>query len=365
MRETNSDVVRGTLNKDGITLEFGRLQGSQRKEGERTVDLSVGIDMPVMTAKRLMVVLAEAIQAHEKGSRFRRTTPQVNDGDIPVNAVPDPAAGKADLMLRLVAELGVPYQYERSFRISAESLLANRYLLSLNQVDIPGDRKSRVLEICSRLGMPPELQSAITEKFEMTTCLHFGFEADGDHIINKLYLERAVSELEAANARATCEPILLHIAFKWDVQKQAHVVTRYLWFPSLSAEEIESRLSGVYRRLGHGPALEIAKAVLRLATEKTPAERIQYLEVHEDENARWSFDLNLYTAGLHVTDIQAPLQRMREHFRVRPGQFQALYDQIKNKTLGHIAGGVHRTGDDFFNIYYGAAGFPHFAKRFS
>ena len=55
---------------------------------------------------------------------------------------------------------------------------------------------------------------------------------------------------------------------------------------------------------------------------------------------------------------------MREHFGVRPGQFQALYDQIKNKPLGHVAGGVHRNGKEFFNIYYGVAGFPVFSERF-
>jgi hypothetical protein len=32
--------------------------------------------------------------------------------------------------------------------------------------------------------------------------------------------------------------------------------------------------------------------------------------------------------------------------------------------LGHIAGGVHRNGEDFFNLYYGAVGLPHFHAAF-
>jgi hypothetical protein len=44
---------------------------------------------------------------------------------------------------------------------------------------------------------------------------------------------------------------------------------------------------------------------------------------------------------------------MRQRFAIKPGQFQALYDQIKSQTAGHLAGGAHRNGKDFFNVYYG------------
>jgi hypothetical protein len=54
---------------------------------------------------------------------------------------------------------------------------------------------------------------------------------------------------------------------------------------------------------------------------------------------------------------------MRSHFGVRPGQFQGLYDQIKLLSLGHLAGGVHRNGKDFFNVYYGVVGLPRFSAR--
>ncbi|MGH8749675.1 MAG: hypothetical protein ACREU5_11285, partial [Burkholderiales bacterium] len=91
---------------------------------------------------------------------------------------------------------------------------------------------------------------------------------------------------------------------------------------------------------------------------------LQYLEVQEPGNGRRSFDLNLYDAKLQVKDLQPVLYRMRELYRARPGQFQALYDQIRDKVLGHLAGGVHRDGKDFFNLYYGVAGFPRFHEGF-
>jgi hypothetical protein len=82
-------------------------------------------------------------------------------------------------------------------------------------------------------------------------------------------------------------------------------------------------------------------------------EDLQYLEVQEDGNERKSFDLNFYDAGLLVKDLQPQLARMRDRFGIRPGQFQALYDQIKSQPAGHLAGGLHRNGKDFFNVYYG------------
>ena len=84
----------------------------------------------------------------------------------------------------------------------------------------------------------------------------------------------------------------------------------------------------------------------------------------DQDNTRRSFDLNLYNAGLQVRDLQPLLHRMRERFDVRPGQFQALYDQIRGRALGHVAGGIHRDAREFFNVYYGVAGLPSFAERF-
>jgi tryptophan halogenase len=154
----------------------------------------------------------------------------------------------------------------------------------------------------------------------------------------------------------------MHLAFKWDLVKGGGVTSRYLWYPHLPAAEIGQRLDLIYQ---NGPAASatVARAVLQAATERGPAERLQYLEVEEPETSRRSFDLNLYNAQMHVRDIQSLLQRLREQYSIRPGQFQALYDQIKGMALGHLAGGVHRNGQDFFNVYYGATGLPKFNDR--
>lgn len=212
--------------------------------------------------------------------------------------------------------------------------------------------------------MPGRLQAAAEQSFDSARCVHFGFEGGADSMICKLYLERAIPPEEAERAAVRSEPLLQHLAFKWDVLKDAQVVTRYLWYPALSAQGIEERLARVYRGRRTEFSLEIARAVLHLAASRTAAGRLQYLEVEEDENQRRSFDLNLYAVGMHVKDLQRVLYRMRERYGVRSGRFQALYDQVRTKALGHLAGGVHRNGKDFFNVYYGVAGFPKFSEPF-
>lgn len=372
IKATVADAFRGLLEPEAIVVEFGQNQDRASSTGERTIALSDRIVMPPRTAKRLISTLNDCLRRygsapHSAGSRVpvpAEAAPAALRGEIPVNAPPDRAGQKAALLFQLVSNLRVPFQYERSFRMSGEGLLANRLLLTLNKGDIAGDPHERVLDICRRLDMPHSLEGQAGEHFATANCVHFGFEGDGDSIICKLYLEREFTAQEADRAKADAAPIVLHLAFKWDILKDTHVVTRYLWYPRSSATDIERRLALVYRGGQPETSFEIAKAALNLAASRAPAERLQYLEVQEDENDRRSFDLNLYDAHLQVKDFWHLLSRMRGHYGIRPGQFQALYDQIKTKALGHLAGGVHRNGRDFFNIYYGVEGYPRFSGPF-
>ena len=357
MQGTPADAFRAALEGENIAVEFG--QAAQQQEGDRPIALSDRITMPLETAKRLVLSLKDPLARHAARLRAEDSV----RGHTPVNAPPDEAGSKASLLLRLVGELGVPHQHERSFRMSEASLLANRFLLTLDTRDIPGNPMERALGICDRLGMPADLRRAAEQHFGMANCLHFGFEAGAGGILCKLYLERGVPAGEASRAREMAEPVLLHLAFKWDLLSKAQVVTQYLWYPAMRVEEIETRLLQVYRGGEPAASYAIARSVLGLAASRAPVERLQYLEVQEPDNGRRSFDLNVYDAGLQMKDAQGLLHRMREHFRVPPGEFQALYDQVKTRSLGHLAGGVHRDGKDFFNLYYGGAGFPRFSER--
>lgn len=370
--DTRSDAFKASIEVGDVVIEFGCVTEPASASGGGAVAVSERIVLPLETARRLHLSLGEALKAHAaalRAAEAQALAPEhaasaMRPGERAARAAPDAAGERAALLLKLVGELGVPFQHERSFRIAEGALLANRFLLTVDRRGIPGDPRARVLEICERLDMPEVVRALAAERFGMASCLHFGFEGDAGRVVVKLYLERAVPEDEARRARERGAPAVLHLAFKWEPASGAHVVTEYLWHPFLSADEIAARLQREVYRGAEERSREIAQAVLELAASRVPAAQLQYLEVQEPGNGRRSFDLNLYNARLQVQDVQPQLFRMRDRYAVRPGQFQALYDQIKGKALGHLAGGVHRDGRDFFNVYYGVGSFPRFHEGF-
>ncbi len=359
------------LSRDGaqVVLDFGSVEAIPTT-AEGSILVSDRVTIPLETARRMLVGLEQAVLPHlEKlrAAEAKALSPAsaavaARPGAGPTRAPPDSSGEKAAQLLRMVGRWGAPHQYERSVRLSASGLQANRYILTLNVSDIPGDALNEVFAVCDAFEMPADPRLAAVERFSTARCVHFGFEGDPDSMVCKLYLERSVPPDELRKAAASGQSVLQHVAYKWDMLRDAAVTTRYLWYPGLGAAGIEARMAHVYRDTPP-ESFDIARSVLHLALERVAPEAIQFLDVEEDENGRRSFDLNVYNAHLKVKDLHSLLLRMRAHFSIRPGQFQALYDQINALPLGHVAGGTHRDSRDFFNVYYGAVGLPHFNDK--
>jgi hypothetical protein len=368
-----ADAFQIAQEKGKIILEFGQIVEPSSAGGGVLVKVTDRISIPREAARRLLQTLTDALKPHAPNLRrteamglspadaARAVSP---NGQRGARAEPDRSGAQAATLLRLVGAWNAPHLYERSFRVSDAALRSNRFLLSVNVSDIPGDKCESALAICDQMAMPGAQHEDAARNFAMAKCIHFGFEGDAQNVICKLYLERAVSAEEAAAARASGDGVLLHLAYKWSQTRSEAVTTKYLWRPFLDAEGVSRRLDEVYRD-GNAESLALAKDFLSLAASRAEATELQFLEVEETENARRSFDLNLYNAKLQVRDAEALLHRIRGHFRIRPGQFQTLYDQIGPMQLGHIAGGSHRNGIDFFNLYYGAVALPRFNSQLS
>jgi len=152
-------------------------------------------------------------------------------------------------------------------------------------------------------------------------------------------------------------PILLHLSFKWDPStEQTTHLTRYTWYPSLPIQEIAARIIRIYEGEGRDRTKRLAINLLEIVASKMSRDDLRYLEVTEEDNERCSFDLNCYDAELTLKDLSAFLRDMCQHFEVSRLEFDALYEVIRGSTLGHVAGGLHREGDEFFTIYYGVEG---------
>lgn len=371
-----ADAFRMRLDEHGhVLLEFGHRAADDALDPPAnpagTFTASDRIVMAPDIARRLIDGLADALgrgaapavstepraSAPDRSVRpaVLRTVPDDalrQRGTTPLNAPPDPAAENAAWLMNAVREMAPAHYQERSFRIAPQSLQANRFLLSISSSQLPPDASARAWAICRHLGIPAGLRPQFEQEFARGDHVHFGFEGEPGKVMCKVYFERTVTGLDAARSRETGEPALQYVAFKWNCDRDEHVVSRYHWHAGLSLAAIEGRLAKICEPAS--PALlEMARSVVRAAAARLPPERLLYLEVTEDGQPRQSFDVNFYDARLQMRDLQPMLFAMRDHFGIRPGQFQALYDQLKTKPMGHLAGGVHRDGQEFFNVYFG------------
>jgi tryptophan halogenase len=368
MKPTIANAFRGQIEPDRIAIEFGVAKdGAQQTDIE--VALSDRIELTPAAARRLAVSLDEALRRvdisnAQVGSVIESTGDRVTPrGRTPVHAPQDPATGHAERLMQLVGALDVPYQYERSFRLAPGVLMANRFLLTLNRADLGDTALEQCLDIARQVDMPISLQRQVAAPFPKAACIHFGFESSVEGVVCKLYLERAVSEEERTKAIARDESVLLHEAFKWAPGRDMRAVTRYHWYPQAPLETIRDRIAAIFTSGKDSPATVFAEHALNLAASRVDANRLQYLEVLEEENERHSFDLNVYEADMQVKDLQPTLNSIRDYFDIKPGHFQAIYDQVRTHSLGHVAGGVHRNGKEFFNIYHGVTSFPRFSRE--
>src|SRR5688500_1130306 len=121
---------------------------------------------------------------------------------------PVQSSAHASLLHRLVDDLQAPYGFERSLRLTAGALLANRFLLTLTKENIPGDPDATVLAVCRRLAMPEDFLAAAAAHVGGAKFVHVGFEEDETTCLYKVYLEFP-SEPQTPGT-----PVLLHRAFK-------------------------------------------------------------------------------------------------------------------------------------------------------
>lgn len=264
------------------------------------------------------------------------------------NTIPD--APSARRVWDLVAGLKVPFGYERSFRLCRGAIFPDRFLLSLGKGSLGTRPDSAILDLCRRLDLPEHALRTVAQVLPGAWFVHFGFEQGRTSSLYKIYLETGLPPGRPQGP----EPVLLHRAWKWDPSDPSRcVLTRYLWYPGLSVPDLLGRLARIHVDRTRAEALDVARNVVQLAAERVGPEGLRYLEVVEDGNARRSFDLNLYPTGLTVADLEPQLLRVVASLAIPEGAYVPLLEALRPKPVGHLAGGVHRAGEEFFTVYHG------------
>lgn len=255
-------------------------------------------------------------------------------------------------LTRLVSGLNVDYGHEQSVKLIQDTLLVNRFLLTINKNALAVEsRVEQILDVCKRMGMPDNFLTAFAENLPESDIVHFGFEEDRTHSVYKVYLE-PLPELKKEPSGTQ----LLYIGYKWNTLDNARqALSHYTYYPGLAAKKITERLANIYDVSSTDQiAFETVQSILDIAFRRVSHERIRYLEVSEGDNPRKSFNLNIYAANIKIREVSPLLAQLFQHFGIPAEQFQALVARIGAKKFGNLSGGINREGKAFFTLYYGA-----------
>ncbi|MCA9123581.1 MAG: hypothetical protein H6822_18200 [Planctomycetaceae bacterium] len=252
-------------------------------------------------------------------------------------------ASRAEPLLKFLEELNEPFGLEHSFRVCPRGIFAHRFLASTARTSVDCQA---VVELCLRLGIPNHCSGEVHHHLESAKFLHLGYEEGSASCLYKIYLETGHD----------CEPegsVVQHHAIKWDsIDNSKYVRSKYIWYRLQTVTNVLDRLDAIYGGDSES-SLEIARDMIFLGASRIPVEDLHYMEVTESGSLRSSFDINFYSAELRVQDLVPFLVRACERYSTSISELQSLCDSIGGEVLGHLAGGIHRNGDEFFNVYYG------------
>lgn len=201
--------------------------------------------------------------------------------------------------------------------------------------------------------MPENCIKSFEEHFSKANLVYFGIEEHSKHFVYKVYLEfwsRFIDK--SANNSDKNQPFVLHIGYKWNADNNTqNTIARYTLYPDLTQDKILHRIKNMYQNSSDAQAYEIAEEII-LAAAKNEKCSFKYLEVEEENNPRKSYDINVYEAELLIKDIHCELRKAQVHYNIPNNLFDKFYSQIQNKILGHLSGGIDKTGKDFMTVYY-------------
>lgn len=268
--------------------------------------------------------------------------------------------GSVDLivsLMRHVGRLADRVGFERSFKVTAGSLLQDRMLFGIERAGTDAAWDAALDQACLALGMPAASLDEFQRALGPANHVYFGAERDGARVTLKAYLEfRDAVERQLAEGRAPPGGCPLYLGYKWEpADPVRRAPTRYVWHPDLGAGEILAR---VKQQVAPAPSPALRRLVATVAgraLDTVAPREFRFLEVREEGNPRSSFDINVYRAGIRIRDLQAPLTDTLGQCAIPATASEALLARIGAERVGHLAAGVDRSGREFLTLYHGGS----------
>ncbi len=266
------------------------------------------------------------------------------------------AADPRRRFLALFKELNIRFGYEESCKLCQGRLLADRCLVSFGRSDICGADGDLALvkNVLRELTAPPSCDAWLARHSTGAGVIHFGFEADGDARVHKIYLEYVRDAREALEAPGGPQaPVLVHRALKWRAGTGEMRETHYRLLPR-DGLTLDERL---VQQAGEGEqrlAVGMTRGILREALTRAKPDDLILLDVADIDSARHSFDLQLYDAGLRLANVEAKAIEFGKALDIPAASLTDFFEKRMALPLGHIAGGQDAEGSAFATLYYGA-----------
>ena len=252
------------------------------------------------------------------------------------------------VLLSAFSSLAVPFGYERSCKLTSGTLNQDRFLLTQHKNCFGSDPLTSLLELAGNLDMPNEGLGWILGRFDKAELVHLGYENERGEPLCKLYLEYPYSVAEDGELNDS-KGFLLHQAIKWHPNSNRHLITNYRCLPSLSKEHFFSFIEQCLGSSGRVQSLWIAALLDQVCKSNLP----MMLDVSEPESVRRSFDINLYDFSLRIGELKVLLRELFQSFLIPTESVDLFLEQNYDCVLGHVSGGINRTGEPFITLYFG------------
>ena len=251
----------------------------------------------------------------------------------------------------LVENLKLKCGYEKSFKLTNQHLLRNRYMLGIDKTELDHDK---LLLICNRMEMPTNFVENFFDNLPAANLILLGFEEGTGDCTYKIYLEfwdKVRTSIKGS--RAPYESVTLFLGYKWSAfDNTRSALTNYTYYPMITLDEIINRMGKLNSQDENQIAFEVVRKIITHSTRGFDDKSLIYLEASEENNPRKSFDINLYEAGINLRKIYPFLKQLCRYYSVRIEELDNLYSLVNSLVLGHLSAGIDRDGKDFLTVYY-------------
>lgn len=262
--------------------------------------------------------------------------------------------GKA--MLALIEEGDFPFGLERSAKLGDGDVNEDRFLAIVHKDSLGTDPAAGLSRIARELRLPEPMIAMLCRNLAEAEIVHFGYEG-GKAGLYKIYIEFSERVRRGLLPGAPPKTEVVHLAVKWRADDpRLASVSRYIWpADGRGAAAIRARLAGLAPRAAGLASVRAALEMIETAREHCPPAQVFLMEVEEEGSPRCSFDINLYTAGLPVQAVARTVRHLGAAYSLAPARIEDLLSRIGPLQLGHLSGGISRSGRDFATLYFGAA----------